>query len=87
MSAKKEVISAAGYVLGHGIINNTVSVRRDGTYSQVGLVSEDDEWVEIIPYTEDEHMQLHGGPSPGLWLSELGPGKLVFIPDAPRISL
>ena len=51
-------------------------MRIDGTYAFVGLQADDTEneegWADIMPYDPDEKR----------WLQELGPGRLVFIPDA-----
>lgn len=65
-------IDGNGYVLGHGVLINPVSVRRDGSYAFVGLVDEltSQDWLNIQPCDDDDG-----------WLEEQGPGILVFIPD------
>jgi hypothetical protein len=72
VSAEKiEIEGQPAYMLGHGYVNNPRFVRIDGTYAFVGLRGVEREWEDIQPFSEED----------GVWLSDLGPGRLVFIPD------
>jgi hypothetical protein len=71
--SRREQINAMGFVLGHGILNNPRSSRINGTWEYVGVTNEDGKWESIKPTTDEVEDVI--------WLEELGPGKLVFIPD------
>lgn len=64
------------FVLGHGTCNNPASERINGLYRFVGLIDDDDEWVNIMPCRRRPWVTENP------WLETVGPGRLVFIPDS-----
>ncbi len=66
----RDLRASVGFVLGRGEVNNPIGVRRDGSYSLVGVADDRGEWQSIQPYFEEVG-----------WLQELD-CVLVAIPAA-----